>query len=221
MSEQWWFALGKLGLAALCGLALTAANTLPRRPDRGLSGALEQAQILLCVTGALMMIIIGDSLARAFGIAGAAGIIRFRTPVENPRDTILLFLLLGIGMACGLGSFGVALLGTLLLCGLLLLLDRVPDRRLPRWTLEVAAAGGGISAARVQSLLNDAGVRADVRQIAAGDSCAVKFDVCLPAAASIQALNKALLEAESGIRELCWSAPKEKGRKKTGVDLKS
>jgi hypothetical protein len=214
MSDHWWFALSKLGFAAVCGLVLTAANTLPRKPDRSLSGALEQAQILLCVTGALMMIIIGDSLARAFGIAGAAGIIRFRTPVENPRDTILLFLLLGVGMACGLGSFGVAALGTLLLCGLLLALDRLPDRRLPRWTLEVEGETSDAAALRVQRILQRAGASAELRQVASGESSTFKLEVALPATASIQALNKALLSEEAGIRELCWTAPKEKGRKR-------
>ncbi len=53
------------------------------RAARRANPALEQAQVLLCVSGALMMIIIGSSLARAFGIAGAASIIRFRTPVED------------------------------------------------------------------------------------------------------------------------------------------
>ena len=64
---------------------------------------MEQAQTLLCVSGAMMMIIIGNSLARAFGIAGAASIIRFRTPVDDPKDVTILFLLMGLGMSSGLG----------------------------------------------------------------------------------------------------------------------
>ena len=62
---------------------------------------MEQAQTLLCVSGAMMMIIIGNSLARAFGIAGAASIIRFRTPVDDPKDVTILFLLMGLGMSVG------------------------------------------------------------------------------------------------------------------------
>ena len=65
---------------------------------------MEQAQTLLCVSGAMMMIIIGNSLARAFGIAGAASIIRFRTPVDDPKDVTILFLLMGLGMSSGLGA---------------------------------------------------------------------------------------------------------------------
>ena len=86
---------------------------------------MEQAQTLLCVSGAMMMIIIGNSLARAFGIAGAASIIRFRTPVDDPKDVTILFLLMGLGMSTGLGSLAVAGLGTAFLCITLLALDQV------------------------------------------------------------------------------------------------
>ena len=90
---------------------------------------MEQAQTLLCVSGAMMMIIIGNSLARAFGIAGAASIIRFRTPVDDPKDVTILFLLMGLGMSTGLGAFAVAGLGTAFLCVALLALDPCRRRR--------------------------------------------------------------------------------------------
>src|SRR5688572_22796925 len=61
----------KLMVAAVLGLAVTAVH---RHFHRGkpLSRSLEHAEVLLCISGAMMMIIIGNSLARAFGIAGAA-----------------------------------------------------------------------------------------------------------------------------------------------------
>jgi hypothetical protein len=97
--------LSKMIAAALIGALVTAIHH-PVGRDRPKS--LEQAQTLLCVSGAVMMIIIGNSLARAFGIAGAAGIVRFRTPVDDPKDVTILFLLMGLGMATGLGAFAVA-----------------------------------------------------------------------------------------------------------------
>ena len=56
---------------------------------------------------------------RRFGIAGAASIIRFRTPIEDARDITILFILMGLGMAAGVGGFAVAGLGTLFLCAML------------------------------------------------------------------------------------------------------
>ena len=69
----------------------------PSPRERPLARSMEQAQTLLCVSGAMMMIIIGNNLARAFGIAGAASIIRFRTPVDDPKDVTILFLLMAPG----------------------------------------------------------------------------------------------------------------------------
>ena len=108
-----FFELLKLVIASVLGIAISVVHKHFHR-ETLFTRSLEQAQILLCVAGALMILIIGDSLARAFGVVGAASIIRFRTPVDDPKDTTVLFLLLGIGMACGLGAFGVAILGSAL-----------------------------------------------------------------------------------------------------------
>jgi anti-anti-sigma factor len=118
----------KLVAAALIGMLVTAIHA-PSAPDRPLGRSMRHAQILLCVAGAMMMIIIGSNLARAFGIAGAASIIRFRTPVEDPKDVTIIFLLMALGMACGVGALAVAGFGTAFLCLFLVFLDRRAEPR--------------------------------------------------------------------------------------------
>src|SRR3954464_1232492 len=86
----------KMVVAALIGIVVTQVHRRYHR-DRPLPRSLLQAQVLLCVAGAMVMVIIGSSVARAFGVAGAAGIVRFRTPVEDPKDTTILFLLVALG----------------------------------------------------------------------------------------------------------------------------
>jgi hypothetical protein len=54
-----------------------------------------QTQILLAVVAAAMMIIVGDSAARAFGIFAAASLVRFRTNIRDPKETTVLLLCLG------------------------------------------------------------------------------------------------------------------------------
>ena len=73
------FELAKLVAAAMIGMLVTVVHR-QYRVERGPNPTMDQAQVLLCIAGALMMIIIGNNVARAFGIAGAASIIRFRTP---------------------------------------------------------------------------------------------------------------------------------------------
>ena len=81
-----------------------------------------QTQILLAVVAAAMMMIVGDSAARAFGIFAAASLVRFRTNIRDPKETTVLLVCLGIGLACGVGRLDMALILTLfVLLGLLVL----------------------------------------------------------------------------------------------------
>ncbi|HEX4913962.1 MAG TPA: STAS domain-containing protein, partial [Vicinamibacterales bacterium] len=134
------FELAKLIAAAVIGMLVTIVHRQYRAAaERQANPAMDQAQVLLCISGAMMMIIIGNNLARAFGIAGAASIIRFRTPVEDARDITILFLLMGLGMAAGLGAFAVAGLGTLFLCAMIPLLNMFSSERPRTMVVEIVA----------------------------------------------------------------------------------
>lgn len=82
-----------------------------------------QAQVLLCAAAAVITAVIGDSVAKAFGLVGLGGFVRFRSGLKDPRDAAILFLMIGLGMACGHGSLGLAGMGTLFVAGLLWVLD--------------------------------------------------------------------------------------------------
>ena len=60
-----------------------------------------QTIVLVGVTVALIMVIIGSDIARAFALVGAMSIVRFRTPVKDARDLVFVFAAIAIGMACG------------------------------------------------------------------------------------------------------------------------
>ncbi|MDD4869943.1 MAG: DUF4956 domain-containing protein [Kiritimatiellae bacterium] len=94
----------------------------------------------------MVIMAIGNNLARGLGILGTLAIIRFRTQIRDPRDMIFLFSCLGVGIACGAGVFGVAIVGTITLSAVMLLLHWSPfaSRReyegLLRFMLPVDAA---------------------------------------------------------------------------------
>jgi len=69
---------------------------------------------------AVVIMVIGNNLARAFGLVGAMSIIRFRTAVKDTIDIVFIFFALGIGMAAGVGLYSVAVGGTIFI-GLVLL----------------------------------------------------------------------------------------------------
>jgi len=66
------------------------------------------AHMLLSVAGSLMMLIVGNQLVRAFGLLGAASVVRYRYGLRNPRDASMLIISLGIGMATGVGLYALA-----------------------------------------------------------------------------------------------------------------
>ncbi len=71
--------------------------------------------IILCMLISVVMVIIGDSIARAFSLVGALSIIRFRTAIQDPRDIGFVFYALAVGMAIGAGNPSVAILAAFLI----------------------------------------------------------------------------------------------------------
>jgi hypothetical protein len=85
-----------------------------------------QAQTLVAVAGALMVAVIGNSTARAFGLLGLGAFIRFRSGIKDPRDAALMFVVIGIGMACGHGAIPIAVVATLFVSAVLVIFDAGP-----------------------------------------------------------------------------------------------
>jgi hypothetical protein len=116
----------RLPLAAAFGTALALrprrAGSPPRDP------AVIETQIVLSIVGALIMLIVGASLARAFGIAGAASLIRYRAKIEDPKDAVVMLSTLAVGLACGVGLFGIAMASTGLLVAVLWIIESFETR---------------------------------------------------------------------------------------------
>jgi anti-anti-sigma factor len=197
----------KLAAAALIGIVVTFVHR-PYVPDTPTDRSMRQAQILLCVAGAMVMVIIGNSVARAFGIAGAASIIRFRTPVDDPKDVVILFLLMGLGMAAGVGAFAVAGLGTAFLCVFLMLLDRVIAQRSRTLRVDVIADGHEFPTAHVQSVFVRNRMSFETREVAFGEKTKVRYYATVPAAASLEDLGAQLMSA-GGVKSVAWEPVKD------------
>ena len=199
--------LAKLVAAALIGILVTAVHK-PSTRDRAGSRSMEQAQMLLCVSGALMMIIISGSLARAFGIAGAASIIRFRTPVEDPKDVTILFLLMGLGMSAGLGAFAVAGLGTAFLCLTLVALDVMAKQQTRLMSIEIVAGGRTFPSTRVEEVFARNHIVFEPREIAQADEVTVKYHAWLDPRMSLDDVSAQLMRDVSGLASVSWEHPK-------------
>jgi uncharacterized membrane protein YhiD involved in acid resistance len=101
----------RLPLAALLGTVLALRPRRRGTPER--QPAVVQTQIILAIVGSLIMLVIGASLARAFGIVGAANLIRYRSKIDDPKDAVVMLCCLSAGLASGVGLYGLAVIGTL------------------------------------------------------------------------------------------------------------
>lgn len=200
------FEFSKLVVAAIVGMLVTAVHRQYRN-ERETNPTLDQAQVLLCVAGALMMIIIGSSVARAFGIAGAASIIRFRTPIEDAKDITVLFILMGLGMAAGLGGFALAGLGTLFLCAMLPILNVFSAQKPRMMLVEITCKGRDFPFDHVQQVFAVNQVSFEPREVSQGAEATVEYLTTLPKDASLEDLSSQLT-AGKGIETVSWSPPK-------------
>lgn len=108
-------------------LSLTIA-TVYRWTYHGLSysRSFVHTLVLGAVAASIMIMAIGNNLARGLGILGTLAIVRFRTPIRDPRDIIFLFATFAIGIATGAAVFSVAIYGTLMFCLIALYLHWSP-----------------------------------------------------------------------------------------------
>src|SRR5262249_39617925 len=75
------------------------------------------------VVASALMMVVGDSAARAFGIFAAVSLVRFRTNIRDPKEITILLVSLGIGLATGVGRLEIAIILSLFVLVMLWVLE--------------------------------------------------------------------------------------------------
>ena len=114
-------AMSALPLSAILGAALALRPRRKGTPPR--QASVIQTQIILSIIGAVVMLIVGQSLARAFGIVGVASLIRYRAKIDDPKDAVVMLCCLGVGLASGVGLYALSMLTTVFVMVVLFLLE--------------------------------------------------------------------------------------------------
>ncbi|SDC15671.1 protein of unknown function [Paenibacillus sp. UNCCL117] len=89
----------------------------------GYSQNFSLTMVLLPAIVAIIILLIGSNIARAFSLAGAFSIIRFRSAPGDPKDIAYVLFTMAAGLAVGVGAFGYAVLFTICLCALMVILS--------------------------------------------------------------------------------------------------
>jgi hypothetical protein len=203
----WFQVLLSLLIAFLCSSLIAVCY---EKTFQGLSWSrgLLQTMVLGSLVACIVMIAIGDNVARGIGIVGSLALIRFRTNLRDPRDLIFLFGAMGTGVAAGVQSFVSAFIGTLVFCVVALGLhfSRFGQRRSPDGLVRFQVpAGPEVSAklAQVMSSLPMQFALVTMRTAAQGELVDYAYQVRLSSlGVEEQLLRK--LEQVAGIRGLTY-----------------
>ena len=141
-------------VALLCG---TVISLLYRYTYKGLnySSSFAVSMIMLTMITSIVIMVIGNNLARAFGMVGAMSIIRFRTAVKDAIDIMFIFFALTIGLAAGVKMYAVAIFGTLFISLIFMIISRFNFglSRKREYLLQILSQSDNISDSKVDETI--------------------------------------------------------------------
>src|SRR3954470_19127481 len=167
--EQLQYALVRLPLAA--GLASALALRPRRRGTPHRRAPVIQTQIILAIVGAVVMLVVGSSLARAFGIVGAAGLVRYRAKIDDPKDAGVMLSTLAVGLAAGVGLWMLALFATGFILLVLGIIESFEPRTTLAFELQVKAKDAAALKPKVEQLMRRAKLDYEMRTTAEDELC--------------------------------------------------
>ncbi|HEU4938818.1 MAG TPA: MgtC/SapB family protein [Vicinamibacterales bacterium] len=197
-------ALVRLPLAAALGSALALRprrrGTPPRTP------AVLQTQIILSVVGAVIMLVVGASLARAFGIVGAANLIRYRSKIDDPKDAVVMLCTLAVGLASGVGLYALAVVSTAFIAGALWVIESF-EAPLRHFELKIKAGDDTDSRRpKIEDILRRYQLKFELRTSSDEEVC---YDVQVPFEIQTDRISNTILRLDrDGHAAVEWSEKK-------------
>jgi uncharacterized membrane protein YhiD involved in acid resistance len=201
-------ALIRLPLATLLGAALALRprrrGTPPRTP------AVLQTQIILSIVGAVVMLVVGASLARAFGIVGAANLIRYRSKIDDPKDAVVMLCTLSVGLASGVGLYVLASISTgFIVCALWVIESFELQAR--HFELKIKAGNDTDSLKpKIEAILQRYQLQFELRTSSDEEVC---YDVQVPYEVQTDRISNTILRLDrEGHAAVEWSEKKNKAK---------
>jgi uncharacterized membrane protein YhiD involved in acid resistance len=178
-------------------------GTPPRTP------AVIHTQIILAIVGAAIMLVVGASLARAFGIVGAANLIRYRSKIEDPKDAGVMLCALAVGLASGVGLYALAAFSTVFIVGALAIIESFEPKSFKRFEVHIKVEKGAPGLRpEIEKVLRRFRVVVDLRTASEEE---LSYDAQVPFETEIERITDALLSvAPKGQLAVDWDEKKTK-----------
>ena len=121
------FSVGDIAISLALAFVLSAiVGWVYRATHRNVSYSQSYVQtlVILGMLISLIMLVVGSNIARAFALVGALSVVRFRNAIKETRDVGFIFLVMGIGMACGTRFYVLAIVATVAICLVIVAMQR-------------------------------------------------------------------------------------------------
>lgn len=194
-----------LPLATALGAALAFRPRRRGTPPR--QAIVIQTQIILAIVGAVVMLVVGQSLARAFGIVGAASLIRYRAKIDNPKDAGVMLCTLALGLASGVGLYALSTFSMLFILGVLWWAESIEPKPVKLFVLKVVAEEPVRLRRGVERVLGRNGASFELR---ASSATEVSYEVQLPIDRRTDVLSNEILQYGDAKTAVDWEEKKLK-----------
>jgi hypothetical protein len=200
-------AMVRLPLAALLGAALALRPRRKGTPRR--TAPVVQTQIILAVVGAVIMLVVGASLARAFGIVGAANLIRYRSKIDDPKDAVVMLCALAVGLATGVGLYALSAFSTVFLVVLLGIIESFEPQTGKAFDLKIKLGDETDERRKkIEAILDRFNLQYELRTSSDEEVC---YDVNVPLDTQTDPITNAILKLDpQGHAAVDWSEKKKK-----------
>ncbi|GHU44686.1 DUF4956 domain-containing protein [Clostridia bacterium] len=111
-----------LGIALVLGLLISICY-MKTHKDKCPSQSFALTLVILPAVIAIIILLVGNNVARAFSLAGVFTIVRFRSAPGDPKDITYVLFTVAVGLACGMGYLLYGVIAAALLCGAILILE--------------------------------------------------------------------------------------------------
>jgi hypothetical protein len=195
-----------LPFAAALGALLAFRPRRRGTPPR--SAPVIQTQIVLAIIGAVVMLVVGASLARAFAIVGASNLIRYRAKIDDPKDAVVMLGTLTVGLASGVELYGLALFSTLFILAVLWAVESFEPERKKTFDLKLTSPDPSTIRGDVEAILRRHKIAYELRS--AGPKELV-YEAELPFNTRTDRIANAILLLQPGNEtEVVWEEKKKK-----------
>lgn len=177
----------------------------------------SQTQILLSVVAAALMMVVGDSAARAFAIFAAASLVRFRTNIRDPKEITVLLISLALGLAAGVGRWELGLALCLFALALLWLLEYNEKENIYRsMVVTIKTRNTERTDLSLKKIFKRMKLDAEVRELRPPDEekpvGSIDYYLSIPLNLTTDRLSDLILKADfKNIETISWSVTKSAG----------